>query len=173
VDKTSSYQAAQQIEQGLESSVSDIYFQAITVTSEPVRPGYEDIVSPGDVTNNAAGGGGKTLHPFQVYKQDSNNIRVNGGTVGGIAYATPNTDIAISSNKDVYIDVTVNNSTGQPTAVTVSAADTKPSDTSTHAYILISQVTVSGGEIEDTPSFIVGSLGYGYGGGTFHLVWRG
>ena len=172
MDATSSYQAATKIDQTPLQSAQEIYIEAVSLGGEiQSAAGLDTNFDSAD--NPMASSGGGTLHPFQVYKQDSDNIRVNGGTVGGIAYATPNTDIAISSDKDVYIDVTVNNSTGQPTAVTVSAADTKPDDTSTHAYILISQVTVSGGAIEDTPSFIVGSLGYGYGGGTIHLVWRG
>lgn len=171
MDATSSYQAATKIDQTPLQSAQEIYIEAVSLGGEIQSAAGLD--TNFDSADNPMASSGGTLHPFQVYKKDGDNIRVNGGTVGGIAYATPNTDIAISSDKDVYIDVTVNSSTGQPTAVTVSAADTKPNDTSSHAYILISQVTVSGGAIEDTPSFIVGSLGYGYGGGTIHLVWRG
>lgn len=67
MDKTSSYQASQQIEQGLEPSVSDIYTQAINVPSAPVRAEYEDIVSPGDVTSVTSGAGGNAKRAQGIY----------------------------------------------------------------------------------------------------------
>ena len=165
------YLSAQKIQASEEQSVSDIYFNAVSVSSDPVVAGSENGVLPGDIAENSqiGGGNGSTL-PFQARQTGNTSIEVSAGTVDGVAFST-STISPITSTTKVYVDITVNAS-GVVTAVTVANAGSVPADTSTRAYVLLADVTVTGGVISDVQNYLSGSLGHAYGGGTEHILWR-
>lgn len=104
-----------------------------------------------------AGGGANTTGdwPFKLVAVDTENVKVLLGTVNGIAPSGINTSIDVSGTDgtwNIYLDATVDASTGAVTAVAVSSnTTTVPSDTSTHSYRLVGQVTVAAAVISGDP----------------------
>ena len=170
MDATSSYQAATKIDQTPLQSAQEIYVQAVSSGGElQSAAGLDTNFDSSDNAMAGSGGGGSTL-PFQASKTGATTIIVNSGTVDGVAYSG-GVSISISATRKVYLDVTVS-AAGAVTAVTVGNDTSVPSDTSTKAYVLLADVTVTGGAISDVTNYLSGSLGHAYGGGTTHILWR-
>jgi len=69
-------------------------------------------------------------------------------TMNGGAITSPQTLVVGSTNTVVYADCAIDNTTGEfSTDPVITAADTMPSDTSTHAYDLITNIAVTVGTI--------------------------
>ena len=170
MDATSSYQAATKIDQEPLQSAQEIYVQAVTSGNKLQSvAGLDTDFSSSDNPMAGSGGGGSSL-PFQASKASDTSVEISAGTVDGVVFST-GTISSITSTTKVYVDVTVNAS-GVVTAVTVANAGSVPSDTSTRAYVLLADVTVTGGVISGIQNYLSGSLGHAYGGGTEHILWR-
>lgn len=169
MDATSSYQAATKIDQTPLQSAQEIYIQAISSGGQLQSAAGLDTNFDSSDNAMAGSGGGSTL-PFQASKTGATTITVNSGTVDGVAYSG-GVSISISATRKVYLDITVS-AAGAVTAVTVGNDTSVPSDTSTKAYVLLADVTVTGGSISDVTNYLSGSLGHAYGGGTTHILWR-
>ena len=94
--------------------------------------------------------------PFKLVAVDTENVKVLQGTVNGFTPTGINTSIDVSGTDgtwSVYLDATVDASTGAVTAVDVSSssAGTVPSDSSTHSYRLVGYVTVASSVIDGDP----------------------
>ena len=169
MDPTTQYNAATNIAKDIQSATADLFFDASQVDTAPLETGSEDLLQVA-TANNPGGGTTQNTLPFQASKTGATTITVNSGTVDGVAYSG-GVSISISATRKVYLDVTVS-AAGGVTAVTVGNDTSVPSDTSTRAYVLLADVTVTGGAISDVTNYLSGSLGHAYGGGTTHILWR-
>lgn len=81
---------------------------------------------------------------FYVTAGTGTKANVSAGAINNVAYAAA-TITSLSNGDKIYIDATVD-AAGTVTAVTVSNAASVPSNTSTHAYTLLANVTVTSGQ---------------------------
>lgn len=81
---------------------------------------------------------------FYVTARTGTEANVSAGAINNVAYAAA-TITSLSNGDKIYIDATVD-AAGTVTAVTVSKAASVPSNTSTHAYTLLANVTVTSGQ---------------------------
>lgn len=103
---------------------------------------------------NPAGGGAATpfTPPLWLSQVDTQNVIVSSATVNGFVPSGIATNIDVHGTNAtwaIYLDATVSATTGAVSAVAVSSSNsnTVPSDSSTHAYRKIGEVTVSGSVI--------------------------
>lgn len=159
------------------------YVGGITLRSSP---GVLVSISPNGttitITAKGRGGGSSENHPFRVinastesaakvsvvYGQVKNITPTMGGTP--LSSSAPPTMAVVSGT--VYLDVTVDSSTGLPTSVAVGNAAATPADTSTHAYLTLAAVTVVGSAVTAINQSVTHSLGFQRcGSGTLYNFW--
>ncbi len=169
MDPTSRYISATRIAQEQEQAATDLYVESTDIPGLlPSAAGRESDFAVSD--NPMAGSGGGSSLPFQAKQASNTSVEISAGTVDGVAFST-STLSSITSTTKVYLDITVNAS-GVVTAVTADEASSVPADTSTRAYVLLADVTVTESVISDIQNYLSGSLGHAYGGGTEHILWR-
>jgi len=98
--------------------------------------------------------------PLWLTKADSTHVIVSSGTVNGIIPTNAATNLSISSDAtwNIYLDATVDATTGAVSAVTITASTSAvPSDTSTHAYRLIGTTVRAAGAITTTTPMLAWS----------------
>lgn len=104
----------------------------------------EDTVS--DLSGGGGGGGGTITPAFELSIIDADNIQVRAGAVANVVATGTATNIDINGSdgtKKIFLDCTIDTD-GLVTAVAVDWDDTAvPSDTSTHAYLLIGEAVVA------------------------------
>ena len=145
--------------------VGDIYFEAVSVSSEPTIRGSDEAF---EVANNpiTGGGGGAAADEFshEVIQSDDTKIKVRYGQVANIDTSGTNPDISLATEYTVengsriFIQVTVNQSTAQPEAAQIYVSTNVPSDSAGTAYLQLAQVTVSDGEITNIAQTASGSF---------------
>lgn len=172
MDATSSYQAATKIDQTPLQSAQEIYAQAVSsgVELQSVA-GLDTNFDSADNVTTGGGGGGTDLLPLQIRKVSDTKAGITAGAINTTAVDADD-DITISATTRIWAKVTLaTNKTINTVEVHVPGDTNTPTDTDSIAYALLAEVQFSGGEITSVTNFARGSLGYGYGGSTFHFFW--
>lgn len=148
--------------------VSNIFFSAVSNLQNNVgqlsETNFDIAANP--ISQNANAG----VFPFTATQTATDKITVSDGTVDGVASSFSETTIV--GDRSVYLDVTVNSSTGSVQAVGLQLTTSAPADTAGNAHVLLANVTFSGGSITGITNYLAGSLGHAYGGGSEHIFWR-
>lgn len=126
--------------------------------------GYDVLPSRPNQIGYETGGGGVAEFSHQVIKSDDTKIKVRYGQVANIDTSGTNPDISLATEYTVqdgsriFIQVTVNQTTAQPTAAGIYVSTTVPSDSAGTAYLQLARVTVSSGEITNIAQTASGSF---------------
>ena len=146
-----------------QTNANDIYFKAVSIDPEPIEAGSNEFF---EIAQNPIVGAAADADGFshEVIQSDDTKIKVRYGQVANIDTSGTNPDISLATEYTVqngsriFIQVTVNQTTAQPTAAQIYVDTTVPSDSAGTAYLQLAQVTVSGGEITNMAKTASGSL---------------
>jgi hypothetical protein len=162
---------ATSVEPPVDPQVSDIYFNAVSISAEPTVAGSDEAF---EVANNPAtgGGGAAALVPLSIYRVDDDNIGIQGGTVNNIEVLSQD-DIGITTETRVWLKITLNSDKDVSTVeVHVPNSTDGLESTDSIAYVSIGRAFYSNGAITSVDAYANGSLGYNYGGGDYHFIYR-
>lgn len=146
-----------------QTNANDIYFKAVSIDPEPIEAGSNEFF---EIAQNPIVGAAADADGFshEVIQSDDTKIKVRYGQVANIDTSGTNPDISLATEYTVqngsriFIQVTVNQTTAQPTAAQIYVDTTVPSDSAGTAYLQLAQVTVSGGEITNIAQTASGSF---------------
>jgi len=153
---------ATSVEPPVDPQVSDIYFDAVSISAEPTIAGSDEAFEV--ASNPVTGGGGEGAYAHQVIASDDNKIKVRYGQVANIDTSGTSPDISqateytVSDLDRIFIQVTVDQTTAQPTAAEIYVNANVPADSAGTAYLQIARVTVSNGNITNIAQTASGSF---------------
>ena len=140
------------------------------VASRAANPDFPPVGTPlGNdeffVTQNVAGGGGGGGEfSHEVIQLDDTKIKVRYGQVANIDTSGTNPDISLATeytvgnDNRIFIKVTVNQGTAQPSAAEIHVSTSVPSDSAGTAYLQLAQVLVEDGKITNIAQTASGSF---------------
>ena len=122
--------------------------------------------TPPDIT------GAATRDPLTIYKVDDDNIGIQGGVVNNIEVPSQD-NIGITAETRVWLKITLDSNKDISTVeVHVPNSTTALDSTDSIAYVSIGRAFYSNGAITAVDAYANGSLGYNYGGGDYHFIYR-
>jgi hypothetical protein len=155
----------------VDPQVSDIYFDAVSISAEPTVAGSDEAF---EVANNPAtgGGGAAALVPLSIYGVDDSTIGITAGAVNNFVVNAQD-NLSVTASTFVYIKITLDSVKDISTVAVHIPNSTAPlASTASIAYVNIGSVNVVGGDITTVTSFSNGSLGYIYGGSNYHYIYK-
>ena len=152
--------------------VGDIYFEAVSISSEPTSRGSDEAFEVASNPITGGGGGVAARDPLTIYRVDDDNIGIQGGTVNNIEVPSQN-DIEVTTETRVWLKITLDSNKDISTVeVHVPNNTTALDSTDSIAYVSIGRAFYSNGAITVVDAYANGSLGYNYGGGDYHFIYR-
>ena len=124
--------------------------------------GNDEFVATQNVASGGGGGGIEFAHA--VIRSGDTKIKVRYGQVANIDTSGTNPDISLATEYTVgngsriFIKVTVNESTAQPSAAQIYVSTSVPSDSAGTAYLQLAQIVVNGGIITNIAQTAYGSF---------------
>ena len=91
----------------VDPQVSDIYFDAVSISAEPAVAGSDQFFEVASNPTNDGGGGDPVRHPFQIISV-GDDVILNGGLVNGIVLTDTSLNNRSGTDNFVVLEITVN-----------------------------------------------------------------